>query len=189
MRINIYNQFPHPNVGEAIVSFTPNGVGDTDNVDDSVMYTLYVVGRYEHDPNEIEDFITPFKDNLTRLSSSNVGNPCELLISSIDMTTEYTTNDVYDGQIVNLVYRVYTVTIQATEGDFSDVDNANEIYVNDEKVKPLTSGNWLDVIYPVGTYYHTSDTSFNPNTYWTGTTWVDATSAWTTPGKVWQRTA
>ena len=105
------------------------------------------------------------------------------------MTDEYTTNDVYDGQIVNLVYRVYTVTIQATEGDFSDVDNANEIYVNDEKVKPLTSGNWLDTIYPVGTYYHTSDTAFNPNTYWAGTTWVDATSAWTTPGKVWHRTA
>ena len=30
---------------------------------------------------------------------------------------------------------------------------------------------WLDIIYPVGTYYETSNTSFNPNTAWGGT-WV-----------------
>ena len=30
----------------------------------------------------------------------------------------------------------------------------------------------VDVIYPVGSYYETSDTSFNPNSYWLGTTWI-----------------
>lgn len=29
----------------------------------------------------------------------------------------------------------------------------------------------VDLIYPVGTYYHTSDSEFNPNTAWGGT-WV-----------------
>lgn len=32
--------------------------------------------------------------------------------------------------------------------------------------------NWLDLFYPVGTYYETSNTSFNPNTAWGGT-WVE----------------
>lgn len=32
----------------------------------------------------------------------------------------------------------------------------------------------LDVIFPVGSYYETSDTSFNPNTAWGGT-WVEDT--------------
>lgn len=30
----------------------------------------------------------------------------------------------------------------------------------------------VDMFYPVGSYYETSDTTFNPNTAWTGTTWV-----------------
>ena len=33
----------------------------------------------------------------------------------------------------------------------------------------------LDLIYPVGSYYETSDTSFNPNVSWGGT-WVEDTS-------------
>ena len=34
---------------------------------------------------------------------------------------------------------------------------------------------FLDIIYPVGSYYETSNTSFNPNTAWGGT-WVEDTS-------------
>lgn len=34
---------------------------------------------------------------------------------------------------------------------------------------------FLDMIYPVGSYYETSDTTFNPNTAWGGT-WVEDTS-------------
>ena len=33
----------------------------------------------------------------------------------------------------------------------------------------------LDLFYPVGSYYETSDTSFNPNTAWGGT-WVEDTA-------------
>lgn len=36
------------------------------------------------------------------------------------------------------------------------------------------NGKLLDFIYPVGSYYETSDTSFNPNTAWGGT-WVEDT--------------
>ena len=30
----------------------------------------------------------------------------------------------------------------------------------------------INAVYPVGSYYETSDLNFNPNTAWTGTTWV-----------------
>lgn len=36
-------------------------------------------------------------------------------------------------------------------------------------------GSLLDMFYPVGSYYETSDTSFNPNVSWGGT-WVEDTS-------------
>lgn len=36
------------------------------------------------------------------------------------------------------------------------------------------NGQLLDFIYPVGSYYETSDTSFNPNTAWGGT-WLEDT--------------
>ena len=187
MSINIYDSFRKPAIGDVIVSFTPTGVGDTDNVEDSITYTLYVIGRYDSSPEEIEDFLSPFADSLISLSESEAGNPCQLVVSEIHKTTEYTTNDVYDGQIVNLIYQVYNITIQASQGNFSDPDNANDIWINGEKVKPLTSGNWIDVIYPVGTYYHTSDTDFDPNEHWSGTDWNDVSSSWSTPGSVWER--
>lgn len=38
----------------------------------------------------------------------------------------------------------------------------------------ISGGNILDIFYPVGSYYETSDTTFNPNTAWGGT-WVQDT--------------
>lgn len=42
------------------------------------------------------------------------------------------------------------------------------------KAKPSVS-DVIDLLYPVGSYYETSDTTFNPNTAWGGT-WVEDTS-------------
>lgn len=39
----------------------------------------------------------------------------------------------------------------------------------------LKYDNILDYIYPVGSYYETSDTTFNPNTAWGGT-WLEDTN-------------
>lgn len=36
-----------------------------------------------------------------------------------------------------------------------------------------TLKNILDLFYPVGSYYETSSTTFNPNTAWPGTTWAE----------------
>ena len=41
-----------------------------------------------------------------------------------------------------------------------------DVTVTERSVKQL-----IDIIYPVGTYYETTDNTFNPNTAWAGTTW------------------
>ena len=43
------------------------------------------------------------------------------------------------------------------------------------ETKKVTLTTILDLFYPVGSYYETSDTSFNPNSAWGGT-WVEDTS-------------
>lgn len=43
----------------------------------------------------------------------------------------------------------------------------------------------INLLYPVGSYYETSDTSFNPNTDWVGT-WTYTTSSGI---RKWHRTA
>lgn len=48
----------------------------------------------------------------------------------------------------------------------NDQINENEIYMT-----PFSYTGFLNFFYPVGSYYETSDTTFNPNTSWGGT-WV-----------------
>ena len=35
-----------------------------------------------------------------------------------------------------------------------------------------------DALYPIGSYYETSDTSFNPNASWSGTWELDSANKW-----------
>lgn len=44
------------------------------------------------------------------------------------------------------------------------------VTITERSVKQL-----IDIIYPVGTYYETTDATFNPNTAWAGTTWQKIT--------------
>lgn len=44
------------------------------------------------------------------------------------------------------------------------------VTITERSVKQL-----IDIIYPVGSFYETTNISFNPNTAWTGTTWVKIT--------------
>lgn len=58
----------------------------------------------------------------------------------------------------------------------------NSLKVNQEisDIKEQLNG-LLDLFYPVGSYYETSDISFNPNSIWGGT-WVDDTKGYVTVG-------
>lgn len=54
-----------------------------------------------------------------------------------------------------------------------NADNLNKI---ENQLETLTNlqDQLLDIFYPIGSYYETSDTSFNPNTAWGGT-WLEDT--------------
>lgn len=56
-----------------------------------------------------------------------------------------------------------TFATVATSGSYSDLTN-----------KP-TALDYINIVYPVGSYYETSDASFNPNVTWGGT-WVEDTA-------------
>ena len=45
-----------------------------------------------------------------------------------------------------------------------------DVTVTERSIKQL-----IDIIYPIGTYYETTNASFNPNTAWAGTTWTKIT--------------
>ena len=45
-----------------------------------------------------------------------------------------------------------------------------DVTVTERSIKQL-----IDIIYPVGTYYETTDNTFDPNTAWAGTTWQKIT--------------
>lgn len=66
----------------------------------------------------------------------------------------------------------------------SELNNISEINTNDiipivdisaDETKKISMGNILDLFYPVGSYYETSNTTFDPNTSWGGT-WVEDTT-------------
>lgn len=54
------------------------------------------------------------------------------------------------------------------------VSGTNIKTINNESVLGSGDISLIDVFYPVGSYYETSDTSFNPNTAWGGTWSLEA---------------
>lgn len=64
----------------------------------------------------------------------------------------------------------YTKTTWVNGETPINADNLNKI---ENQLETLTNlqDQLLDIFYPIGSYYETSDTSFNPNTAWGGT-WV-----------------
>lgn len=67
------------------------------------------------------------------------------------------------GQYSDLTGTPSLATV-ATTGSYTDLTN-----------KP-TVASFIDIVYPVGSYYETSDTSFDPNVTWVGTTWAEDTA-------------
>ena len=81
--------------------------------------------------------------------------------------------DIIDEQFdgTHLVTSVNGVT---PTGGAVDIDlgvtsvngQTGDVTVTERSIKQL-----IDIIYPVGTYYETTDSTFNPNTAWVGTEW------------------
>ena len=85
--------------------------------------------------------------------------------------------DIIDGMfdgthLVEKVNGVSPVDGEATIdlGVTSVNGQTGDVTITERSVKQL-----IDIIYPVGTYYETTDNNFNPNTAWAGTTWQKIT--------------
>lgn len=68
----------------------------------------------------------------------------------------------------------------ASDGDFYVMGEDNKFHARNiegiaEELGQEIKAEMLDIFYPIGTYYETSDATFNPNTAWGGT-WVEDTA-------------
>ena len=86
-------------------------------------------------------------------------------------------SDIIDEQFdgTHLVTKVNNVTpvdgaVEIDLGVTSVNGQTGAVTITERSVKQL-----IDIIYPVGTYYETTDATFNPNTAWAGTTWEKIT--------------
>ena len=82
-------------------------------------------------------------------------------------------DEMFDG--THLVESVNGVTptggaVEIDLGVTSVNGQTGAVTITERSVKQL-----IDIIYPVGTYYETTDATFNPNTAWAGTTWQKIT--------------
>lgn len=82
-------------------------------------------------------------------------------------------DDMFDG--THLVEKVNGVSPVGGEavidlGVTSVNGMTGAVTITERSVKQL-----IDIIYPVGSYYETTNNSFNPNSAWAGTTWVKIT--------------
>jgi len=94
-----------------------------------------------------------------------------------DITVLNANADIIDEQFdgTHLVASVNGVT---PTGGAVDIDlgvtsvngMTGDVTVTERSIKQL-----IDIIYPIGTYYETTDNTFNPNTAWAGTTWQKIT--------------
>lgn len=85
--------------------------------------------------------------------------------------------DIIDEQFdgTHLVTKVNNVTpvggaVTIDLGVTSVNGMTGAVTITERSVKQL-----IDIIYPVGSYYETTNTNFNPNTAWSGTTWTRIT--------------
>ncbi len=80
-----------------------------------------------------------------------------------------------DGKINAEFNKITVKCLNSINNNFSlDCDgnlSVNSIITKQKPNDDISSTISIDLIYPIGTYYETSDESFNPNTTWNGT-WI-----------------
>lgn len=109
---------------------------------------------------------------------NNKANTTDIPTSTSDLTND-------SGFITTETDPVFSASAAAgiTSTDITNWNGKQDKLVSGTNIKTINNvsllGNGniplIDLFYPVGTYYETSDTSFNPNTAWGGT-WVEDTN-------------
>lgn len=142
------------NVGTPSVSVTASGA-DTAKVFDFAFHNLKGETGQTGQTGAAAGFGT-----VTATVDSNVGTP------SVTVTTSGT------DTAKNFAFAFHN--LKGEQGDAGQVDTAmsdtSTLPVQNKVIKAYVDAVW-DMIYPIGSYYETSDTSFNPNATWGGT-WI-----------------
>lgn len=111
-----------------------------------------------------------------------IGNGASENARANALTVDWGGNVIADGSITDGAGNVLSAKANAsslaavaTSGSYTDLSNQPNIPTNTSDLNNdsgfITSSDVLNMFYPVGSYYETSDTAFNPNTAWGGT-WV-----------------
>lgn len=170
---------------------------DTFASDTTATFTAYVSGGQ------------PVSDNATIPAGSAPGDTIEKTLTGLTPSTTYTAAANIAGFVPTIPGGTFTtepigynnpkVATQdqwqdlasrvKAKADSSDVPTITMTSTDPGEGSPLaanhyvavygTMGSLLDMFYPVGSYYETSDTTFNPNTAWGGT-WLEDSAGYTT---------
>ena len=102
--------------------------------------------------------------------SYTLGNDGKITVSDFYLTLDNAFQWDLQFKIEDsLETQYFTVNVDVGIAIFR-IGEDGKVYVQENEV--IHKGNWLDIFYPVGSYYETSDADFNPNTAWGGT-WVE----------------
>ena len=109
----------------------------------------------------------------------NISNSGEQLISSIDDgTNQLIINSSVIPESDYIGSGTYTTTVSGHSISITKTTGNNIMLIRNSEFNyslvdvPSVTNQIIDVVYPVGSYYETSDTSFNPNTAFGGL-WIE----------------
>lgn len=136
--------------------------------------SLTVTGTYSQiKSNTATVTITRVSPSATETQTYTGSNSFSKTISYSDLV--YTTEFTWNVSVKDRFNQTATNTIKLGMGQYAlwlgktncTLGKGSKILDNSNTIKTL-----VDMFYPVGSYYETSNTSFNPNTTWGGT-WVE----------------
>ena len=145
-------------VGESILTTNSNGViiSSTQIQSTAIHGTSFGNGAYKLD--EMKSDITDVQSILTPTGSSEIMDK-----AATEDHTHTVFNEVEDGEAG------FVPKCEGENPQFKTLAG-NGQWIDTANLQNLSS--FIDIIYPVGCYFETSDADFNPNQVWPGTSWV-----------------
>lgn len=143
----------------------PTALSDfADNERQISIANAYKFGYFENDNFKI--ILNLKAQQLDGINDVRITSPRTLYLTTDLPETDYNGTLAINKQLDNKTYALVLSKYLMAEAPFFSIDWDGRIKCKDY------NGNFksiFDIFYPVGSYYETSNTSFNPNTAWGGT--------------------